>query len=192
MNWKEYLLRRALLIVSIGLLLFSSANAAPIGISAGAFAGMNLPIAMDDVTSGAIYGFKARFTLLPKIGLEPNVAFSTYGDGEADVYGEMQSRDGGKITSFGVDAVLGGIQGVGGLSIYGIVGIGSSKWSRDGIDDVSDVAYYLGLGTEYAFPQSISIEFRAKAQIIPHEDGSYKNGVLTAGLNYYFGALGGM
>ncbi|MCK4656155.1 MAG: porin family protein [candidate division Zixibacteria bacterium] len=185
-------MRRALLIVSIGLLLFSSVNAAPMRISAGAFAGMNLPIAMDDVTSGAIYGFKARFTLLPKIGIEPNVVFSTYGDAEAEVYGEIQSRDGGKITSFGVDAVLGGIQGIAGLSIYGIVGFGSSKWSRDGIDDVSEIAYYLGLGVEYALPQSISIEVRAKAQIIPHEDGSYKNGIVTAGLNYYFGALGGM
>jgi opacity protein-like surface antigen len=160
-------------------------------ISAGAFAGMNLPIAMEDVTSGAIYGFKARFTLLPGIGLEPNLVFSTYGDTEAEVYDEMQSRDGGKITSFGIDAVLGGIQGNPGLSIYGIAGIGSSKWSKEGIDDVSEVAYYLGLGIEYAFPQSISIEVRAKAQIIPHEDGSYKNGIITAGLNYYFGSAGG-
>ena len=160
-------------------------------ISAGAFAGMNLPIAMEDVTSGALYGFKARFTLLPKIGLEPNVVFSTYGDAEAEVYDEMQSRDGGKITSFGVDAVLGGIQGFAGLSVYGIAGIGSSKWSRDGIDDISELTYYLGFGVEYAFPQSISIEVRAKAQIIPHEDGSYKNGMITAGLNYFFGSEGG-
>jgi len=185
-------LRKALLVVLMGLLMFSSASASSMRISAGALAGFNLPIAMEDVTSGAIYGFKARFTLLPSIGIEPNLTFSTYGEGEAEVYGENQSRDGGKITSFGVDAVLGGIRGAVGLSVYGIAGIGSANWSRDGIDDVSDVSYYLGIGMEYALPQSISIEVRGKTQIISHEDGSYKNGMITAGLNYYFGALGGM
>ena len=185
-------MRRNLLLLSIGFLLFSAPGASAVDIAVGGFAGLNFPLAMEDVTSGQIYGFKARFSVLPWLGIEPNLTFSGYGDGEAEVYGEIQTRDGGDITSFGVDAAFGGIQGNPGLSFHAVVGLGSAKWSREGVDDVSEMSWYVGIGTEYALPSSISIEVRAKAQVIPFEDGSYKNGCITAGLNYYFGKLGGM
>lgn len=185
-------MRRNLLLLSIGFLMVFVASASAVEIAAGAFVGLNAPLGMEDVTSGQIYGFKARFSVLPWLGIEPNVAFSGYGDGEAEVYDEIQTRDGGDITSFGVDAALGSIQGDPGLSFHAILGLGSSKWSREGIDDVSEMSWYLGLGTEIILPSSIAIEVRAKAQVIPFEDGSYKNGCITAGLNYYFGKLGGM
>jgi hypothetical protein len=181
-----------LLLLLVGFLLLFAADAFAMRIGAGAFAGLNLPVAMDDVTSGKIYGLKARLVLLPYVGVEPNLTFSDYGEGEVEVYDETMTRDGGEITSFGVDAVLGGIQGTPGLSVYGLLGIGSAKWSREGIDDVSELSTYIGFGTEYSMPSSISIEVRAKAQVISHEDGTYKNGCVTIGLNYYFGELGGM
>lgn len=190
-NWKEDLLRKILLVVALGLLVVSSVNAEPIRVSVGGYAGFNFPVAMEDVTSGNVFGFKARFAVIPKIGLEPNVAFSSYGDGEAEVFGETQTREGGKMTGFGLDAVLGGIQGFPGLSFYGIIGIGSSKWSRDGIEDKSGVSYYFGVGVEYTFATPITIEVRGKTQFMPYEDGSYKNGIVTIGASYQIGVLGG-
>lgn len=185
-------MRKSLLLLSIAFFLLPIASASAVDISAGAFMGLNLPLGMEDVASGQIYGFKARLAVMPWLGIEPNLTFSGYGDGEAEVYDEIQKRDGGDITSFGVDAALGSIQGTPGLSFHGIVGLGSSSWSREGVDDVSEMSWYVGFGTEYILPSSISIEVRAKAQVIPFEDGSYKNGCITAGLNYYFGKLGGM
>jgi opacity protein-like surface antigen len=172
----------------------SGVNAEPIRLSVGGYAGyagFNFPVAMEDVTSGNVFGFKARFAIMPKIGLEPNIAFSSYGDGEAEVYDETQTREGGDITGFGLDAVLGSIQGFPGISFYGIIGIGSAKWARDGIDDKSGVSYYFGIGVEYTFTTPITLEARAKTQIFPYEDGSYKNGILTFGVSYQIGVLGG-
>ncbi len=183
-------MRKSLILVLIGFLLLA-ADASAVGVSVGGFGGLNLPLAMENVSSGSIFGFKARFAFMPSIGIEPNLSFSSYGDAEAEVYDVIQKRDGGKITSFGVDAVLGGINGNPGLSIFGIFGLGSASWSRDGLDDLSEMTYYLGFGLEYSLNVPISIEVKAKAQIIPVEDGSYKNGCISAGINYYFGELGG-
>ena len=185
-------MRKSLIQVLTGLVLvFFAADASAIELSVGGFGGLNYPVVMEDVSSGKIYGLKARLAFMPYIGLEPNLTFSDYGDAEAEVYDEIQTRDGGKITSFGIDAVLGGIAGNPGLSVFGILGIGSSSWSREGLDDLKEMSYYLGFGLEYSLNIPISIEFKAKAQIIPFEDGSYKNGLITAGINYYFGEVGG-
>jgi opacity protein-like surface antigen len=189
---KEESLRKSIAFsVAFVILVVLTTNASAMRFSAGGFAGLNMPIAMEDVKSGMVFGFKGRVVVLPAIAVDPNLSFSSYGDGEADVFGETQKRDGGKITSFGVDLAVGGVQGNPGLSVYGILGLGSSKWSRDGIDDVSELSYYLGIGLEYSINEMISLDFRGRAQIIPHEDGSYKNGCVTAGVNFYFGTMGG-
>lgn len=160
--------------------------------SVGAFGGMSIPLGMEDVKSSSLYGLKARFALLPSIGIEPNFTVSNFGDGEADVYGETQKRDGGDITSFGVDLVLGGISGSTGLSIYGIGGVGSAKWSREGIDDISKFSYFIGLGLEYGVTPMMSLEVKAKTLILPNEGGTYKTLGVSAGLSLYFGMGGGL
>jgi len=137
-------------------------------------------------------GFKARIAVMPSIGVEPNFTISKLGKGEADVYGEMQERDGGDITSFGVDLVVGGIEGNLGLSVYGIVGLGSAKWSREGLDDISKLSYFFGLGLEYGFSPMVSLDVRAKTLVMPNEGGTYKTLGISAGLNVYFGIAGGL
>jgi len=185
-------LRRLLLVLGIiSLILASATSLSATQLSVGGFAGLNLPVAMDDVKMGMAYGFKARIALMPSVGIEPNFMIASYGEGEAEVYDETYTRDGGEITSFGVDIVFGGISGKKGASFFVAGGIGSSKWSRDGIDDVTEMSFNLGVGMEYGVAEMISIELRAKAMVIPHDDGSYKNGMITGGLNYFFNLGGG-
>lgn len=158
----------------------------------GGFVGMNIPVGMEDVTMSSMYGVKARIVVMPSIGIEPHLVFANYGDGEADVYGVNMARDGGKISSYGLDAVFGGIQGDRGLSVYGIIGIGAANWSRDGLEDISKMNWRLGLGLEYGLTEIMSLEVRGISQIIPNDGGTYKNFGITAGMNFYFGKMGGM
>jgi len=168
----------------------SDAHAVKLG--GGAFVGMNMPVGMEDVTMSMMYGFKARVILKPAIGIEPHFIIAKYGDGEAEVYGEIMTRDGGKITSFGVDFVLGGIGGDPGFSAYGILGLGSAKWVRSGLPDLSKMNWRAGFGMEYGFTEMISLDVRSVAQIITNEGGTYKNLGVTAGLNFYLSQMGGM
>ncbi len=186
-------MKRLIILCTLGFVLalpISDAHAVKLG--GGGFAGMNIPVGMEDVTMSSMYGVKARIILMPAIGIEPNFIIANYGDGEAEVYGVTMARDGGDISSFGVDAVIGGIQGDPGLSVYGILGIGSAKWSREGLEDISKMNWRLGLGLEYGFTEMISLDIRSTAQIIPNEDGTYKNLGVTAGVKFYFGEMGGM
>jgi len=160
--------------------------------SVGAFGGISIPLGMEDVKSSSLFGLKARFGLMPNIGIEPNFTVSNFGEGEADIYGEVQKRDGGDITSFGVDLVLGGTDGSMGLSLYGIGGLGSAKWSREGLDDISKLAYYIGMGLEYGIMPMMSLDVKAKTMILPNEGGTYKTLGVSAGLNLYFGMGGGL
>lgn len=183
---------RYVVIALIGLMLITTVSASGMRISVGGFAGLNLPVAMDDVKMGPMYGFKARFAVLPAVGIEPNFTIRNYGDSEAEVFGDILDRDGGRISAFGVDVLYGQIEGDPGLSIYGLFGLGSAKWTRDGIPDVSEIDVRFGMGLEYLLAKSVTLEFRGTIQVIPHDDGSYKNGGVTVGLNYFFGEKGGI
>jgi len=173
------------------LMLAAAADANAFRLGVGVLGGMNIPIAMEDAKSSTLYGIKARFSLIPNIGIEPNFMIANYGEPEIEVYDQVMKRDAGSVTMFGVDLIVGSIAGGPGLSLYGIAGIGSAKWSRDGIDDVTEMSYTAGVGFEYGIGEMIALDFRGKFLIIPHEDGSYKNGMVSAGVNYYFN-LGGM
>jgi len=184
--------KSTVLLAAAFIVLLLSSQAFAIRYSVGGFGGLVLPLGMDDVTSSSMVGFKARIAVMPSIGVEPNFTISKLGKGEADVYGEMQERDGGDITSFGVDLVVGGIEGNLGLSVYGIVGLGSAKWSREGLDDISKLSYFFGLGLEYGFSPMVSLDVRAKTLVMPNEGGTYKTLGISAGLNVYFGIAGGL
>lgn len=186
-------MRKSTIVVVVAfMVLLLSSQASAVRYSVGGFGGLVFPLGMEDVSSSSMFGFKARVALLPSVGVEPNFTINKLGKGEAEVYDEIQERDGGDITSFGIDLVVGGIEGNLGLSVYGIAGIGSAKWSRDGSDDVTKMSYFLGMGLEYGFSPMVSLDVRGKTLIMPNEDGTYKTLGISAGLNFYFGVGGGL
>lgn len=181
-------------------LLMVSASAQAFRFSVGAFGGMNIPIAQEDTESGSAFGAKARIPLTGFLGIEPNFISIKNGDAEQAVEGGWNTtmkHEGGKYNSFGVDLVLGNILGYKGFGMYGILGLSSMKFEKNGIPDLTKGSYWFGLGFEYGFTDQISLDIRGKAFIFPYEDetpnkpndlkSSRKNGLITVGLNYYFG-----
>lgn len=169
--------------------------------SAGAFAGLNIPVAQEDAESGSAYGVKLRLPLTGFVAVEPNYTYLKNGDGEIVVDQNgwdnvTMTNEGGTFNSFGIDLLIGSVLGYKGFGAYGIVGLSSAKFEREGVPDLTKGSYWLGLGFEYAFNDQISFELRGKAIIFPYDDesnpfrddkGSRKNGLLTVGVNYYFG-----
>ncbi|MGB5105231.1 MAG: outer membrane beta-barrel protein [Candidatus Zixiibacteriota bacterium] len=191
-------LKAKLLIVMLSVLLINTTSYG-FRFSVGGFGGLNIPIAQEDTESGTAFGAKARIPLLGSIGIEPNIMWAENGDAQFDIEGGWNTsmeHEGGKYTSFGVDLVFGSIQGYKGFGAYGILGYSSSKFEKKGIPDLTEGTYWLGLGFEYGFTDQISLDVRGKAFIFPYKDetnpnnddkGSRKNGLITVGLNYYFG-----
>jgi hypothetical protein len=110
------------------------------------------------------------------------------------VQGMTLSSDGGGVTSFGVEALIGNTGGGPGPHFYWALGLSSYKWSRDGQDDLTEMGYHLGPGLEIVLPANIGIEGRAKFEIVPTDGGgSRKNILIFIGANYHIGLpMGGM
>jgi hypothetical protein len=189
--------RIALLILLLSVVTISPAAQA-FRFSLGAFGGMNLPVAQEDTKSGTVMGLKARIPLSTFFAVEPNYTSLKNGDGEVKVerLGDItMTRDGGKFTTFGVDVVFGGVSGYKGFNAYGILGVASAKFAKKGLPDLTKGSLWLGVGFEFGLTDYLSVDFRGKALIFPYKDDSYKdgdaasrkNGIITVGLNYYFG-----
>lgn len=190
---------KAKVLVALMCVIMLSTSGYAFRFSVGGFGGLNIPVAQEDTESGTAFGAKARIPLMGSIAIEPNIMFAKNGDASYDVEGgwnETMTHEGGKYTSFGVDLVFGGIMGYKGLGAYGILGLSSSKFEKKGIPDLTKGTYWFGLGFEYGFTDQISLDIRGKAFIFPYKDesnpntddkGSRKNGLVTVGLNYYFG-----
>lgn len=167
------------------LMMVSSASAARFSI--GGFAGLNLPLAQEDAKSGALFGAKGRILLLPFLGLEPNFSFAKYGGKDLEAGGKSWEREGGDITSFGADLLLGSLSAMGKMKIYGLAGINSNTYKREGISDESGLGLAFGTGFEFFPTEMLSLEIRAKYHPIKLGDGGRVHLELTGGLNYYFG-----
>lgn len=158
----------------------------------GVSGGFNMPIVQDDQGSGSTFGFKGIIKALPFVTLEPNVAFSKYGDPELDLEGITSDLEGSKMTSYGVDAVLGQPFGIPGFSPYALVGFGFYKSERDQVGDFEDedthFGWTTGLGVSYGFGHNMAFDIRGKFNLIPVDGGSSKKSIfIVGGLNYYFG-----
>ncbi|MFQ6032166.1 MAG: outer membrane beta-barrel protein [Candidatus Zixiibacteriota bacterium] len=165
------------------LILVSSASAARFGI--GGFAGINIPLAQEDVKSGILYGAKGRIPLLPVLGVEPNFVFSKYGDKDIDNVG---TREGGTITSFGADLILGNPIGFSRGRFYVLLGINANTLKREGLSDQTQFGLSFGPGFEFLPTEVLGIEVRARLHGISLEGGGGRNNLeLSGGLNYYFG-----
>jgi hypothetical protein len=165
------------------LIMVSSASATRFGI--GGFAGMSIPLAQDDVKSGALYGAKGKIQLLPFLGLEPNFVYSKYGDKDFD---DVGTREGGSITSFGADLVFGNPVGFSRGRFYGLLGANANTLKRKGMDDQTQFGLSFGTGFEFLPTENLGIEVRAKYHGISLEGGGGRNNLeLSGGLNFYFG-----
>lgn len=171
------------------LFLFGASSVASAGkFSIGAFAGLNIPIAQEDMGNGTLFGAKGRIVLLSFLGVEPNFVFSKYGDKDHDILGGTQTREGGDITSIGVDAVIGTFSGFSKVRFYGILGINSNTFKWEPFEDQTRLGLSFGTGIEFLPSDIFSIEVRARVHAISLEGGGGRNNLeLTAGLNYYFG-----
>ncbi len=160
-------------------------------ISIGAFGGLNIPVAQEDAKTGNAFGLKAKFSPSPMIGGSIFYENRAFGDPEITVGGLTMSIDGGKVTSFGAELLIGNVGGAAGPHFYWALGISNYQWKRDGFEDHTKVGYHLGPGFELVLPAAnIGIEGRGKFEIVPTgSGGSRKNALVFVGVNYHFGLL---
>ena len=178
-------MRKILLVLAVLLVAAPLTQAGPIKLGVGAYGGLNFPIIMDDQASGSVFGFHARVPLASFVVIEPNVMFGKWG--QADPVEGIVLPDGSKLSSFGVDLVLGGAPGLPGFKPYFFGGIGTGKVKNDETGfDYSGVSYSVGLGFLVAF-KKIDVDVRARAWIAAQENGGAKKAIMpTIGFHYYF------
>ncbi len=157
----------------------------------GVNAGLAYPIVQDDQGNGTIIGLKVIYSLGSLLTVEPNISFLKYGNPTSNVSGINGIYDGfegSKITSYGVDAILGGGGGTG-LHPYLLAGAGYYNSKRDmTLQDETRLGFSGGLGFELGMGSAFSLDARVKLNVITSEGGgSKKSASASAGINYYFG-----
>ncbi len=155
-----------------------------IRLGAGVTGGLELPIAQFDQSKGSTFEVKARVGIFPGVIFEPNLTFSKYGD--PPTHEEfVPDIDGNKITSYGLDAVLGGSWGSYGVHPYFVFGAGFYNTTQDQIGlDNTDFGWSAGVGIELGVSPQLSLDVRGKAVVIPTDGGgSKKSGMITGGIN---------
>jgi len=187
-------LKKIILILGILLIMTTMVQAQSLKLSAGLFGGVSIPVVQEDQSQGTVFGIMGRFNLMSIFQFEPYVSFAKWGSPDAidsDVPGSDPldlGIDGSKVTSFGIDVLLGGAPGVPGLKPIFIGGIGYYKVKNDDTGyEESKLGFAAGLGINFGFIPKIDLDVRAKAIIIPQEEGSKKAINITAGLLYNFG-----
>ncbi len=178
------------LLVIFGLMLFSVAlvNAQTPKIGIGAFGGMNMPILQDDQGNGTVFGIKAKVKIIPIILLEPNITFGKWG--EPDPVDGVDLPSGSKISSFGIDAILGGSPGAAGIKPFFLAGAGIYTVKNDDTGyDESKLGYSAGLGIGIGVGPKMDIDISGKAIFAPQEGGAKKAVFITGGLTYYLAGM---
>ena len=152
----------------------------------GAFAGFSLPVAQDDQGSGTEFGFRGRLKL-SFLTVEPNFTIAKWGEGDL-ISGVTAMPDGSKVTSFGIDALLGGAPGVPGFKPFFVIGAGSYKVKNDDTQfEETALGFSGGLGFLIGLSPKFDRDARGKAVVIPMEDGGSKKALsVTAGLAMNF------
>jgi hypothetical protein len=167
------------------LMMVSSASAKKFSI--GGFAGLNLPLAQQDTKSGALFGAKGKIPLLPFLALEPNFVFAKYAGKDVEVNEKMYPQEGGDITSFGADLLIGSMFGMSKVKFYGLTGINSNTYKRKGFSNKTGLGWTLGTGLEFFATEILSLEIRTRYHAIKVEEGGKAHLEVSGGLNYYFG-----
>ena len=163
-----------------------AANAIGLSVGGGAFGGVSIPILQDDSKQGTIYGLRLPVSLLPLLKVEPYWATTSLGD-VTETFGTLSyTRDGGKVTAYGVNALL----SMGGpLRFYPFVGIASQKLTRASAEDLTKVGYNLGLGLGISAIPKLDVDVRGELNMISLGETSRKFANVTAGVSYHFLSL---
>jgi hypothetical protein len=180
-------MRRILPVMLLALVLGAgAANAVGVSIGGGLFGGLSIPILQDDSKQGTLYGLRLPVSVLPLLTIEPYWATSALGDVEETFGGLPYTRDGGKVTAYGVNALL----AMGGpLRFYPFVGIASHKLTREAADDLTRVGYNFGLGLGFSAIPKLDVDVRGELNMILLGETSRKFANLTAGVSYHFLSL---
>ncbi len=181
-------MKRTFPLVLLGLVLWAGMAAAGISVSGEVFGGLSIPIVQDDSDQGSQFGIRVPVHVLPRLTAEPYFASSTLGDKTESFAGLSYTRDGGKVTAFGLNARLGGA-GAPGLSFFPYVGVGSHTLKRSGVGDESDVGYNFGLGLQLSPMPKFALSLRGELNAILTGDASRKYGNVTVGASYNFLSL---
>jgi len=178
-------MRRLFVVLGLMFLFVSQTNAVTPQVGAGVFGGMNMPILQDDQGNGTVFGIKAKVKIIPVILFEPNITFGKWGEGDP-IEGVILGS-GSKITSFGVDAILGGNPGMAGVKPYFLVGAGIYSVKNDDTGyDQSKFGYSAGLGIGIGVGPKMDIDIGGKMIFAPQDGGAKKAIFITGGLTYYF------
>jgi len=187
-------MRRLLTFVLLALTLGAgAAHAGDVGVGVSLFGGLSWPVLQEvNVSSfspsdafgesGSQFGIRVPVKAIPVVLLEPYYSSTSYGDRTETFNGLQYSRDGYDATAFGLNAILGSIDG-GTLKFYPYVGFGSTNLKREG-EDFSETGFTFGLGLGISPAEKISIQVRSEFAMLPTGDTSRKFGSLTLGLNY--------
>jgi len=180
-------MKRIAFVVCAVLLVPLVAARGEIGLGAGASGGLEFPIAQDDEAQGSVFAIRAIVVVVPSVALQPNVAFTTYGDPEFDEFDSDLS--GSEIAGYGLDAVLGGSFGNPGVWPYGLIGGGFYNTKRDQTgEDETNFGWSAGFGVEVGLSHLLAIDLRGKLLVIsPEGGGTKKSASVTGGVNVYFG-----
>ena len=176
-------MKRTLLLV-LAALAAGAGTAQATGVGVGVFAGGSIPIVQDDTGSGSQFGVRVPVHVAPLITIEPFFASSALGEVTDTFGGNSYSRKGFDVRTYGVNAALGGIGMMPGLSFYPYVGLASYKLSRDNSADISKMGYNFGLGLGFGLPSSISIGVRGELAMVVTDKTSRKFANVTAGITY--------
>jgi len=153
------------------------------GVGVGAFGGVSVPIVQDDSNQGSIFGARVPIQLIPLISAEPFFASSKLGDKDQTIAGLPYTRDGGEITAFGVNVLLGGM-GAPGVRFYPYAGLGSYELKRNGAEKATEVGYNFGLGLGLSPIPQLAIDLRGELNMIATGDTSRKYANVTVGAAY--------
>lgn len=180
-------MKRAVLAVTLLLLLSSTVSAQGVKFGVGVFGGMDFPVGQEDQAQGTIFGIRGKVQIIPIITFEPKLAFTSFGEPESDEI--PLNLDGSKVTAYGIDAVIGAPFGGQGFAMFGVVGAGFYKVKRDQtFEDNTELGWSAGLGFAIGFSPMLGIDVRGVAHVIPYENGgTAKSASATAGVNYFFG-----
>ena len=174
------------------LLLATGSMAEKPALGFGVNAGLIYPIIQDDQDNGSMFGLKAMYSLMNMVTVEPNITFVKYGEpstSDPELAGLYDGFEGSKVTSYGIDGILGGRFGARGISPYGIFGFGFYNMKREMTDqDVTDFGWTGGLGIEIGMSTSFAVDVRGKVNVVPSDGGGSKKSLsATAGVNFYLG-----
>ena len=171
-----------LLILALGA---GTARAASIGVEV--FGGLSIPIVQDDSDQGTQFGVRVPVHLVPLLSLEPYFASSALGDKSQTFAGVSYTRDGGKVTGYGLNARLDAGSPV--LSFFPYAGIGSFTIKKAGLADETDMGYNFGLGLQLSPVPKVGVSLRGELNAIPINEASRKYANVTVGVSYNFLSL---